>query len=142
MLARGSRAMRVSRVSRSIRARVLKLEYQYKRTFLTRASTRLMFVEWPVDPRHLVTLAEVVRLGSFAAAADSLGYTQSAVSQQIGELERRVGERVVERRPVRVTAAGEVLLVAERRMQATMASVAAELDAITAGVTGQVRLGA
>jgi DNA-binding transcriptional LysR family regulator len=101
-----------------------------------------MFVEWPVDPRHLVTLAQVVRLGSFAAAADSLGYTQSAVSQQIGELERRVGERVVERRPVRVTAAGEVLLVAERRMQATMASVAAELDAITSGVTGQVRLGA
>jgi DNA-binding transcriptional LysR family regulator len=98
-------------------------------------------MSWPVDPRHLSTLAEVVRSGSFAAAAEALGYTQSAVSQQVAELERRVGERVVERRPIRLTPAGEVLMAAERSIAATMASVAAELDALSDGLTGHLRLG-
>lgn len=95
-----------------------------------------------LDPRHLVTLETVIRLGSFAAAAQDLGYTQSAVSQQIAELERRVGVRVVERRPVRATAAGQVLLDAEASIQATMSATAAELAALDSGLTGTVRLGA
>jgi len=42
------------------------------------------------------------------APAD-LGYTHSAVSQQVAALETEVGQRLVERRPVRPTAAGERL---------------------------------
>lgn len=41
-----------------------------------------------VNPVHLRTLLEVVRLKSFAAAALALGYTPSAVSQQMSALER------------------------------------------------------
>ena len=44
-----------------------------------------------VNPVHLRTLVEVVRLGSFAAAATRLGYTASAVSQQMSALERDTG---------------------------------------------------
>lgn len=41
-----------------------------------------------INPVHLRTLLEVVRRGSFAAAATQLGYTASAVSQQMSALER------------------------------------------------------
>jgi len=95
-----------------------------------------------IDPRLLATLEAVVRLGSFAAAAGELGYTQSAVSQQIADLERRVGLRVLDRRPVRPTAAGSVLLAAEGDVRATMTRAAAELTALDDGRAGEVRLAA
>lgn len=50
-----------------------------------------------VNPVHLRTLIEVVRLGSFAAAANRLGYTASAVSQQMAALEHDTGARLFER---------------------------------------------
>lgn len=50
-----------------------------------------------VNPVHLRTLLETVRLGSFAAAANRLGYTASAVSQQMASLERQVGVPLFER---------------------------------------------
>jgi DNA-binding transcriptional LysR family regulator len=96
----------------------------------------------PLDPRHLATLETVVRTGSFAAAAEALGYTRPAVSQQIAELERRTGLRVLERRPVRPTPAGLVLLDAAMGVRAALATAAQELDAVRGGRTGQLRLGA
>ncbi|MEV6211830.1 LysR family transcriptional regulator [Kitasatospora sp. NPDC051914] len=95
-----------------------------------------------LDPRLLATLEAVVRHGSFNAAARELGYSAPAVSQQIAELERRAGLRVIERRPVRATPAGMVLLDAEQRVRSAWAAASVELDAMRAGTAGRIRLGA
>ena len=50
-----------------------------------------------LEVRHVRAFAAVVDEGTFSAAARSLGYTQSAVSQQIGSLERIVGVPVLHR---------------------------------------------
>lgn len=101
-----------------------------------------MLVEPQFDPRHLRTLESITRLGSFSAAAHELGYTQSAVSQQVAELERRLGTPVVVRRPVRPTAAGRILLDTEAVISASLSAAAAELAALAEGSSGVVRLGA
>ncbi|MBS1881141.1 MAG: LysR family transcriptional regulator [Actinobacteria bacterium] len=67
-----------------------------------------------LELRHLATLVAIAEEESFAKAAARLGYTSSAVSQQISGLERIVGERLLERasgrRAVSLTPAGELLV--------------------------------
>jgi DNA-binding transcriptional LysR family regulator len=50
-----------------------------------------------IELRHLVALHTVAEERSFVRAAQRLGYTQSAVSNQIAALERLVSARLVER---------------------------------------------
>jgi DNA-binding transcriptional LysR family regulator len=63
-----------------------------------------------VDPHLLRTFVTVAECGSFSAAAERLGYTQSAVSQHISALENDLGTPLLRRRPVAPTPAGERLL--------------------------------
>ncbi|GAA1268371.1 LysR family transcriptional regulator [Planotetraspora silvatica] len=63
-----------------------------------------------MDPHLLRTFVTVVHRRSFSTAAEELGYTQSAVSQQIAALEADLGLPLLHRRPVALTAAGERLL--------------------------------
>jgi DNA-binding transcriptional LysR family regulator len=67
-----------------------------------------------VELRHLAALEAVASEGTFGRAAERLGYTQSAVSQQIAALERIVGGKLLDRpggpRAVSLTDAGRLLL--------------------------------
>ncbi|MFG3437418.1 LysR family transcriptional regulator [Nonomuraea sp. NPDC047897] len=63
-----------------------------------------------MDPHLLRTFVTVARTGSFSTAAQRLGYTQSAVSQQIAALESDLGLPLLHRRPVTPTEAGARLL--------------------------------
>ena len=93
-----------------------------------------------IELRHLTALEAVAREGSFGRAAKSLGYTQSAVSQQIAALERIVGARLVDRpggpRPVSLTEAGELLLRhAEAIVAASCASASTRASASASSPT-------
>jgi LysR family transcriptional regulator, nitrogen assimilation regulatory protein len=61
--------------------------------------------------RHLRYFVKVVEAGSFSRAAGVIHVAQPALSQQIGELEERLGFTLLERssRGVRPTAAGEIV---------------------------------
>ncbi|ARF53847.1 LysR family transcriptional regulator [Streptomyces gilvosporeus] len=63
-----------------------------------------------MDPHLLRTFVAVIDHRSFSAAAQALGYTQSAVSQHIAALEADLGTRLVERRPVGPTESGGRLM--------------------------------
>src|SRR4051794_10811388 len=95
-----------------------------------------------LDVRRMRVLREVARRGSFSAAADSLAYTQSAVSQQIAALEREAGTRLVERsaRGVRLTDAGRALVEHADAILARLADAEAELEAIAGLRGGRLRL--
>src|SRR6478752_9507111 len=81
-----------------------------------------------LDIRHLMALQAVAEERSFGRAAQRLGFTQSAISQQVAALERIVGTPLFDRpggpRPVELTPAGVALLphaeaVLERLLQAS-----------------------
>jgi molybdate transport repressor ModE-like protein len=99
-----------------------------------------------VELRHLAALQAVAEEGSFGRAARRLGYTQSAVSQQIATLERVVGERLIERpggpRAVSLTQGGEILLRHADAIVARLRAAQADLAALSAGGIGSLRVGA
>jgi len=98
-----------------------------------------------LELRHLVAFDAVARNRSFSAAAEELGYSQSAVSQQIADLERIARTRVFDRfpgpRPVELTEAGRVLLGHARPVLARMEAVGVDLAALADGAIGDLRIG-
>src|SRR3954464_13700592 len=98
-----------------------------------------------IELRHLAALEAVGRTRSFGAAARDLGYTQSAVSQQIAHLERQVGQRRVRRpggpRPVDLTDAGRLLLRHADAIVAQIDAAQADMAAFAEGAAGPLRVG-
>jgi len=91
---------------------------------------------WPgLHIRHLAALAALAREGSFGRAAERLGYTQSAISQQIAALERVVGQRLVERpggmRRITLTPAGRLLHEHGMTILSRVAAARADLAAVS-----------
>lgn len=96
-----------------------------------------------LNPVHLRTVVEVVAVGSFAAAARTLGYTASAVSQQVSALERAVGVELFEREAHSIRPSATALFIAERgaELLAGLDGFEQEVQAMVQGRRGRVRLG-
>src|ERR1700724_3567673 len=91
---------------------------------------------------RLQVLCEVVRRGSFSAAADALSYTQSAVSQAVARLEAETGSTLVirDRRGVRPTAAGATLVAHAEVIFAQVDAAEAEVAAVLGIRAGRLRV--
>jgi DNA-binding transcriptional LysR family regulator len=93
--------------------------------------------------RGIRALVEVADLGSFSAAAQELGLTQSAVSQHVAALEREVGLTLVQRgtRPAELTEAGRALARHGRQIAAHLDDAGSELGELAGRSAGQLRIG-
>ena len=95
-----------------------------------------------LDVRRMRVLREVASRGSIAAAAQALSFTPSAVSQQIGTLERETGVALVERGPrsVRLTEAGRALAAHTDALLAGLQAAEADIHAIAGLRRGTLRV--
>jgi DNA-binding transcriptional LysR family regulator len=98
-----------------------------------------------IEFRHLAALAAIAEEGSFRAAADRLGYVQSAVSQQIAFLERTLDVRLIDRArgtyPVALTDAGQLVLGHFEEILVRLGAAWADVEALSDGRAGAVRFG-
>lgn len=98
-----------------------------------------------LELKQLRALHAVATEGSFARAASRLGFTQSAVSQQIAALERVVGDRVLDRpggpRPAVLTPVGEVVLAHATDVLARQDELGRALRELRAGQIGRISVG-
>ncbi|WP_067972043.1 LysR family transcriptional regulator [Nocardiopsis trehalosi] len=97
-----------------------------------------------LDLDRLRALNAIAEYGSVSAAADVLGITTSAVSQQIAKLERETCARLLERsgRGVRLTDPARLLVGHAARILALMAEAEADLEARLGSVAGRVSVAA
>lgn len=97
-----------------------------------------------LDLRHLAALRAIAEQGSFKDAAQALGYTPSAISQQITSLERTIGSRVVVRehgrRALGLTEAGAIMLRHLNAIEARLEAARTEIAALANGLVGPIRI--
>ncbi|MFF8732495.1 LysR family transcriptional regulator [Streptomyces sp. NPDC015171] len=93
---------------------------------------------------RLRTLDAVARHGSVSAAAEALHVTTSAVSQQLGKLERELGQQLLAKngRGVRLTDAGRLLSEHAARILSQVELAESDLEAHRGQVVGELRLSA
>jgi DNA-binding transcriptional LysR family regulator len=97
-----------------------------------------------LDLRRLRLLSELARRGTIAEVAKVAGYSPSAVSQSLAQLEREAGVALLERdgRRVRLTRAARTLVARTDRVLAELDSAEAELAAEHGAVRGEIVIGA
>ncbi|WP_086558815.1 LysR family transcriptional regulator [Streptomyces africanus] len=95
------------------------------------------------DPTRLAALVAVAEAGSITRAAERLGYTPPALSQQLAKLEREAGTALLVRhhRGARLTGAGELLVARARRVLDELERARHELARLTGLSGGLLRLG-
>src|SRR5918998_5388539 len=97
-----------------------------------------------LDLRRLRLLSELARRGTIAEVARVVGYTPSAISQSLLQLEREAGVPLLDRdrRRVRLTPAARGLVARTDRVLAELDAAEAELAADHGTVGGTVAIGA
>ncbi|WP_326568187.1 LysR family transcriptional regulator [Amycolatopsis rhabdoformis] len=95
-----------------------------------------------LDVRRMQVLRAVITSGSITAAARNLGYTPSAISQQLSVLEREAGTELLERvgRGIRPTPAGVLLSEHAETLSAELAKAEAALTELKEGRTGKLAI--
>jgi molybdate transport repressor ModE-like protein len=95
-----------------------------------------------IDPRRLRVLLAVARTGGVLAAADELGITASAVSQQLSKLEDETGHSMVVRTPKGsvLTPAGLAVAEAGEEIERALSLARARIEG-GARIAGVVRVG-
>ncbi|GIH93080.1 LysR family transcriptional regulator [Planobispora siamensis] len=93
-----------------------------------------------LDLRRLALICEFARRGSIAATAASLGYSPSAVSQQLAALEREAGAVLIDRtaRSAELTDAGHRLVEHAERILAMVENAESDLSAHAGTPSGRV----
>ena len=96
-----------------------------------------------MELRHLRYFVAVVEERQFVRAATELHVAQSALSQQMRDLERDLGAELLvrDRRGITPTPAGEVLLGHARLVLEQVETARAEIAELTGLVTGRLRVG-
>lgn len=96
-----------------------------------------------LTPTQLKAIREVVTTGSLRAAATRLGYSPSAVSQQISSIERLMGVPLLERtaRSIRPTAAGAQLARLATRILSELDAVDDEMRSYASAEFGRLHVG-
>lgn len=96
-----------------------------------------------LDIRRLQVLLAIVEEGSVTGAATALGYTPSAISQQLLRLEREAGQPLLDRhaRGMTPTDAGLVLATHARKILRQLAAAEADLAEVAGVRRGSVTLG-
>jgi len=100
------------------------------------------FLAESLDLQTVRVVRRVAEHGSLTAAAESLGYSQPAVSQQLKRFEERTGIALVERvgRGIRLTQSGRVLARHANAVATALEAAAGELAEIRGLRAGRVRL--
>ena len=95
-----------------------------------------------LDVHRLRLLRELAQRGTLAAVAHALGYSPSAVSQQLSQLEREAGTQLLQRagRRVRLTPAADVLVRHAGAVLAQLEEAEADLADLAAGAAGTLRV--
>ncbi|MGW4930917.1 LysR family transcriptional regulator [Agromyces sp. NPDC004153] len=95
-----------------------------------------------LDLQTVRVVRQVAEHGSLTAAAEALGYSQPAVSQQLRRFEERTGIALVERvgRGIRLTQSGRVLARHAYAVATALEAAAGELAEIRGLRAGRVRL--
>ena len=96
-----------------------------------------------MDTNRMFTLREVAAQGSITAAAEALGYTTSAISQQIAKLEKEAAQPLLERhaRGVVLTEAGRAVVRHAERILVELQAADAELAEIRGLRAGVLAIG-
>ncbi|MEV0161213.1 DNA-binding transcriptional LysR family regulator [Nonomuraea fuscirosea] len=93
-----------------------------------------------LELRRLVLICEFARKGSIAATAEALGYSPSAVSQQLVALERETGTALIDRtaRSAELTDAGRRLVLHAERILSMVEEAESDLSAHAGKPSGRV----
>jgi DNA-binding transcriptional LysR family regulator len=94
--------------------------------------------------QEMTSYVAVVEAGSFVAAADAIGQSKAAVSRHVGDLERRLGTRLLQRttRRLSMTPEGQAFYARCKELLSAIDEAESELTMTHAEPTGLIRINA